>query len=195
MSETTGFSKQQGQVLVQLARVTISEQLGYHVSEEVRHELAQQLADPAYSGENGTFVTLKIQGQLRGCIGNLSATGSLAEGVKRNALSAAFEDHRFMPLTAEELAKVHMEVSVLTDPLPLQYDGAQDLLDKLRVKVDGVILRKGMASSTFLPQVWEQLPDKDAFLSHLCQKAGLQTDAWMQGDLEISTYQVQYFQE
>ena len=88
-----------------------------------------------------------------------------------------------------------MEVSILTLPKPLEYDDAPDLIQKLRPKIDGVILRKGGASATFLPQVWDQLPDPEAFLSHLCAKAGLASNQWKKGDLEIQTYQVTYFEE
>ena len=84
---------------------------------------------------------------------------------------------------------------MLTEPQSLFYDGADDLIAKLRPNVDGVILRKGYASATFLPQVWEQLPKPEAFLTHLCLKAGLSADAWRKSQLEVQTYQVQYFEE
>jgi len=140
-------------------------------------------------------VTLKIGGDLRGCIGTLTGREPLVEGVATHALNAAFHDPRFGPLTAEELNRVTIEVSVLGEPQPLRYEGAADLIAKLRPHVDGVILRKGYASATFLPQVWEQLPKPEAFLSHLCLKAGLSGDAWRKGQLEVQTYQVQYFEE
>ena len=88
-----------------------------------------------------------------------------------------------------------MEISILTDPKPLIYSDAEDLLKKLRSGIDGVILKKGYRQSTFLPQVWEQLPEKEDFLNHLCLKAGLDRNAWRKGDLEVSTYQVQAFEE
>ena len=86
-------------------------------------------------------------------------------------------------------------MSVLTEPQILDYSDPEDLIDKLRPDIDGVTIRKGHAAGTFLPQVWEQLPEPRTFLSHLCMKAGLPSDAWQQGDLEVETYQVQYFQE
>ncbi len=88
-----------------------------------------------------------------------------------------------------------IEISILTKPQPLEYTNNADLISKLRVNVDGVILQKGQASATFLPQVWEQLPRSEKFLSHLCVKAGLSANAWENTRLEISTYQVQYFEE
>jgi AmmeMemoRadiSam system protein A len=98
-------------------------------------------------------------------------------------------------LTDKELDQTEIEVSILTEPRPLEYQSRQDLTKKLRVKVDGVIIRKGHASATFLPQVWEQLPQPEEFLSHLCLKAGLPSDAWKDPEVEILTYQVQYFEE
>ena len=115
--------------------------------------------------------------------------------MRRNAINAAFHDPRFPPLSERELEKVDIEVSILTEPQPLEYADGEDLLTKLRVNVDGVIIRKGHASATFLPQVWEQLPDPEDFLEHLCMKAGLSSNAWRNTKLDVLTYQVQYFEE
>ena len=108
---------------------------------------------------------------------------------------AAFHDPRFSPLSDQELEQVTIEVSVLSEPEPLTFQDGEDLLTKLRANVDGVIIRKGRASATFLPQVWEQLPRPEDFLSHLCAKAGLSSDAWKLSGLDVMTYQVQYFEE
>jgi AmmeMemoRadiSam system protein A len=140
-------------------------------------------------------VTLKLHGKLRGCIGTLSSSETVAEGVRRNAVNAAFHDPRFPPLSEAELGQIRIEVSVLTEPQPLEFADSEDLLRKLRPKVDGVIIRKAHASATFLPQVWEELPKKEDFLSHLCLKAGLPRDDWRRSPLEVSTYQVQHFEE
>jgi len=115
--------------------------------------------------------------------------------VKRNAINAAFNDYRFSPLTAKEFAKVEIEISILSEPEPLEYKDSNDLIKKLRPNVDGVIIRKGYASATFLPQVWEQLIRPEDFLSHLCAKAGLPSDSWKNSKLEVLTYNVQYFEE
>jgi AmmeMemoRadiSam system protein A len=117
------------------------------------------------------------------------------DGVKRNAVNAAFHDPRFPSLSAAELERTEIEVSILTEPLPLEYRDWRDLVQKLRVNADGVIIRKGHTSATFLPQVWEQLPQPEDFLAHLCLKAGLLRDAWKSSELEVLTYQVQYFEE
>lgn len=187
------LSNQQGQVLVRLARQEIERHLGLTPSRPVT---AEELRDPALHEQRGVFVTLHKQGDLRGCIGSLSAVESIVDGIRRNALNAAFHDYRFEPLTAAELPSLHVEISVLTDPQPLTYGTADDLLRLLRPGVDGVILQgPGGASATFLPQVWQQLPAADQFLGHLCRKAGLAQGAWRSGTLGILTYQVQSFEE
>jgi MEMO1 family protein len=185
----------QGQVLVKLARHVIIERLGRSLPNSEANQLETALQAKDFQSRCGTFVTLKIHGQLRGCIGNLTSTESIANGIKRNAINAAFHDPRFAPLSADELEQTEIEVSILSEPQPLEYRDAKDLVDKLRVNIDGVIIRKGDASATFLPQVWEQLPKAEDFLNHLCMKAGLAPDAWRSSQLEILTYQVQYFAE
>lgn len=189
------FSEAQGQVLVKMARKTIMDKLGVDASGATSEDLPSTLKDERFKLHCGTFVTLKINGQLRGCIGNLTSTETVLEGVKRNALHAAFHDPRFAPLSKEELGRTEIEVSILTEPQALVYRDWQDLIEKLRAHVDGVIIRKGHARATFLPQVWEQLPKPEEFLAHLCMKAGLPSQAWKNSELEVLTYQVQYFEE
>ena len=189
------LAPEKGQVLVTLARSTLMEKFGLPLPPAEADRMRSALSEPAFQARCGTFVTLKHNGQLRGCIGSLSASDPLAEGVRRNAINAAFHDPRFSPLTQKELGQIEIEVSVLTEPQPLAFSDPEDLLRKLRPNVDGVIIRQGYASATFLPQVWEQLPKKEDFLGHLCLKAGLPRDAWKRGKLEVSTYQVQYFEE
>jgi len=189
------FTEEQGQMLVKLARHTITDKLGRKISDSESDKYNRTPPDEGFKSHCGTFVTLKIKGQLRGCIGNLTSTETVWDGIKRNAISAAFHDPRFSPLTAKELDQTEIEVSILTQPRPLEYRNGQDLTRKLRVNVDGVIIRKGHASATFLPQVWEQLPQPEKFLSHLCMKAGLPSDAWKDPEVEVLTYQVQYFEE
>ena len=183
------LSDTEGKTLLQIARQAISGRLGRDVDGDVA--IQDTLADKQY----GTFVTLKKNGQLRGCIGNLQATGAVAEGVKQNAIHAAFHDSRFSPLTVDELAEIEIDISVLNQPQPLEYEDAQDLLSKLRPGVDGVILSIGMAKATFLPQVWEQLPQIESFLGHLCRKAGLVESAWRDSHPLIAIYQAQCFAE
>ena len=135
-----------------------------------------------YSDKKACFVTLTKNDQLRGCVGSLIATQELWKDVQENAINAAFRDSRFPPLTKEELNKIKIEISVLTAPKKLEYENEKDLLEKIN-KDMGIILKKGFYSATFLPQVWEQLPDKIQFLEHLSLKAGLDKDAWKTADI------------
>lgn len=189
------LTKEQGKLLVRLARQTLETKLGQPPTDKEAVTLEQALSDDIFQIRRGVFVTLKISKNLRGCIGSLMGYDSVLKGVKDNAVNAAFHDSRFKPLTLEELSKVTIEVSVLSNPEPLSYTDADDLISKLRPGIDGVIVRKGVASSTFLPQVWEQLPKPHDFIGQLCLKAGLPTNEWCDGQLIVSTYQVQYFEE
>lgn len=189
------LTEEQGAILLKLARRTLEEQLGNPPDRRESEALAATLQGPCFQENRGTFVCLKLDGQLRGCIGSLVDDGSIAEGVRRNAVNAAFQDPRFLPLSASELERVRIEVSVLTAPRLLEYRDGAELKAKLRPHVDGVIVRRGLASATFLPQVWEQLPQPAAFLEHLCRKAGLPPDAWQDSPLTVLTYEVQAFSE
>lgn len=142
-----------------------------------------------------SFVTLTIDGRLRGCIGTLDAYQPLAVDVQEHAVAAALHDYRFPKVKPAELPHIHIEVSALTPRIPLHYDRPQELPLKLRPKVDGVMLQDGLRKATFLPQVWENLPDPEAFLTHLCMKMGAPGDLWRQTLLEVYTYQVQGFRE
>jgi len=191
MNDKERLTEEQGRYLLQEARTTIQGALS--------GEKAQKGKDadlpPLFHQKRGTFVTLTIGGNLRGCIGHIIPQESLLEGIRENAINAAFKDPRFRPIDKEEWKRVHIEISILTDPKPLSYSGAEDLLHKVRPGVDGVIIKKGYYQATFLPQVWDQLPRKEEFLTHLCLKAGLGGHEWKKGQLEISTYQVQAFEE
>ena len=182
------LSDSEGKILLQIARQAIIGRLGMAVEDDV---MQGSVPDKEY----GTFVTLKKNGQLRGCIGNLQASGAVADGVRQNAVHAAFNDSRFSPLTAEELPEIEIDISVLNQPKILEYSDATDLISKLRPGIDGVILSLGMARATFLPQVWEQLPVAEQFLGHLCRKAGLAESSWRDSHPQIETYQAQCFAE
>jgi AmmeMemoRadiSam system protein A len=190
-----GLTQAQGNALVALARNTLMEKFNRKIIQDAKKKLDVQLEDKAFNVTSGTFVTLKIGGKLRGCIGSLVGREPLTSGVRSNAVNAAFHDPRFRPLTNRELDRVSIEVSVLSEPQPLVYNDAADLITQLRTQIDGVTIRQGGASATFLPQVWKQLPDVEEFLSHLCTKAGLSADRWRRGDLDVETYQVQCFTE
>jgi AmmeMemoRadiSam system protein A len=128
--------------------------------------------------ERASFVTLTLNGNLRGCIGMLEACRPLAEDVAENAVSAAFRDPRFPPLSREEFDDLQISISVLSPPEEMSFSGEADLLSKIRPGVDGLILQEGFQKGTFLPSVWKELPDKDIFWAHLKMKAGLPTDYW-----------------
>ncbi len=184
------LSKEEGRYLIELARDTIHKRLFNKGLREMSPPPSVKL-----NQRRGTFVTLTIDGNLRGCIGHIAPKGSIIEGVKENAINAAFYDPRFRPLSKKEFDTIKIEVSILTNPEPLEYRDASDLLAKLRPGIDGVIIKKGHYQATFLPQVWEQLPNKEDFLTHLCLKAGLDPDIWREEKLEVLTYQVQAFEE
>lgn len=134
-----------------------------------------------------SFVTLKITGQLRGCIGRLEPDGPLICGVARNAHAAAFNDPRFDPLTELESRDLSVHISVLSVPMPMSFADEADLLGQLRPGVDGLVLEAGRCRGTFLPAVWETLSEPEVFLSQLKVKAGLHPDAWPE-DLRVMRY-------
>jgi AmmeMemoRadiSam system protein A len=150
---------------------------------------------PLLRAEGAAFVTLTVQGQLRGCIGALQPYQPLVDDVREHAIDAALKDYRFPPVRPNELPNIRVEVSRLTLPQPLVYTDVDDLLAKLHPGIDGVILRDGSRRATFLPQVWEQIPDKAEFLSHLCAKMGAAANLWRQKHLDIQIYQVEEFHE
>jgi AmmeMemoRadiSam system protein A len=191
MSKQGDLTEAQGEYLLLEARKTIQGRLSDKKS--IPQETKEM--PTVFNEKRGTFVTLTSRGNLRGCIGHIIPQESLIEGIRENAINAAFRDPRFSPLNTDEWKNVQVEISILTEPKPLAYTDGKDLLKKLRPGIDGVIIKKGFHQSTFLPQVWDQLPDKKAFLNHLCLKAGLAENAWEKGDLEVSTYQVQAFEE
>jgi AmmeMemoRadiSam system protein A len=154
-------------------------------------------ADPtgALVEKRGCFVTLHSGKALRGCIGTIEPVQPLVEAVSENALNAAFRDPRFPPVTEKELSAVTLEISVLTVPETISFSSGEELKSLLKPGVHGVILEKGWQKSTFLPQVWEQLPDPEQFLGHLCQKAGLSADCWRESGVTVKTYEAFYFSE
>jgi AmmeMemoRadiSam system protein B/AmmeMemoRadiSam system protein A len=170
-----------GEMLLSLARMAISSRFGLNVP--VREEAAY-LQRPG-----ATFVTLKSHGRLRGCIGSLSVHRSLIEDVRANACAAAFQDPRFKPLRLEELGSIRVEVSLLSALQPMAFRDEADALSQLRPSIDGLVLECGSHRGTFLPQVWESLPEPGAFLNELKRKAGLAADFW-DAQLRLSRYTV-----
>jgi len=173
-SAETLLTKEEQRALLKLARATI-------VAELKNEDLPSLPESPSgiFKQKRGCFVTLHKHGQLRGCIGNIFPVYPLAEAVRRNALNAAFHDPRFPPVRLSEVPELEIEISVLTLPHELQFKDAEDLKRQLKPGVHGVVISQGIfRRATYLPQVWEQLPDKDTFLSYLCRKGGMDSDAW-----------------
>ncbi|HEY2979552.1 MAG TPA: AmmeMemoRadiSam system protein A [Anaerolineales bacterium] len=150
---------------------------------------------PRLRTDGASFVTLTEDGSLRGCIGALEARQPLAVDVQQHAAGVARYDYRFPPVSEGELNGIRIEISRLSDPIPLLYDSAEDLLRKLRPDVDGVILRDGQLRATYLPQVWTKLPDPAQFMNSLCGKMGAEPTLWRRRPLEVSIYQVEEFHE
>ncbi len=175
-----------GTTLLPLARGAIAAQLGLP---------ANAVADAPWLHERGaSFVTLMLAGTLRGCIGTLEPHRALLDDVRANAIAAAFRDPRFRALTADEFKSVNIEVSVLSPVTPLQWRDEADALSRLRPGIDGVIFEYGHHRSTFLPQVWEEFPDPQHFLSHLKYKGGLPPDFWDPA-VRLSRYTVAKWRE
>ncbi len=147
---------------------------------------------PELNQHGATFVTLELDKNLRGCIGSLIAQRTLLDDVISNAKAAAFEDPRFYPLSQEEFdyEGFTMEISLLSEPIRLEYESIDDLYSKVRPNIDGVILRENSYQATYLPQVWEQLPQVEHFFASLCQKAGMQGNC-LEYHPEIYVYQVE----
>lgn len=146
--------------------------------------------------ENGaSFVTLTKNGSLRGCIGTLEAYQPLVLDVQTRAMQATKQDPRFSPVKPEETSLIKIEISRLTPPAPLEYSSPQQLCELLERGVDGVVIAEGHRRATFLPQVWEELPEPEQFLSHLCRKMGCSPNHWKHHILEVETYHVEDFSE
>ena len=171
-------------VLLEIAKKSIDEQLSNrkYINKE---DLLQRY--PFLNENRATFVTLNLNGNLRGCIGSLLPQRSLLDDLLSNAKAAAFDDPRFHTLSTKEFKTVEIEISILTIPIELIYEDTNDLKSKIRIGEDGVILKSGMHQATFLPQVWEQLPNFEEFFSHLCQKAGLEVQC-LELNPDIYTY-------
>ncbi len=186
----TPEKNEQGKILLQIARAAIYHALHVPFSTTVSvDENAAWLSQPG-----ATFVTLTYKGQLRGCVGSLLACEPLIEDVNSNAISAALRDTRFPPLIADELDDIGVEVSLLSELQPLIFANQQDALTKLRPGIDGIVFEYGSYRSTFLPQVWESLPQPQQFLRELKAKAGLSEDFWAD-DVRLSRYTVNKWRE
>lgn len=175
-----------GAVLLPLARAAIAQELG-------RPQAADDSA-PWLHERGACFVTLTQQGELRGCIGTLEAHRPLLADLRANAVAAAVRDPRFAPLTLRELDRTEVEVSLLSPMQALVFRSEGEALAQLRPGTDGVVFEYGARRSTFLPQVWEQLPQVEDFMAYLKRKAGLPTDFW-HAEVRLQRYTVSKWKE
>ncbi len=186
-----GLTPEEKHELLKLARQAL--EMGVHGQSISPVDLGS--LPPALREEGASFVTLTIDGQLRGCIGTLQARLPLAEDVREHAVAAALDDYRFPPVSPRELDEIEIEISRLTAPQPVEYASPEELLQTLRPGIDGVVLHDRFRRATFLPQVWQQLPEPERFLDHLCQKMGAPRDFWRCNPLTVEIYQVEEFHE
>ncbi len=178
--------EEKGRLLTAMARAAIARQFGIETA---------ALSHPAWLEEPGAvFVTLTQQGRLRGCIGSLEAHRALGRDLEANAQAAAFHDPRFPPLELAELGRTRIEVSILSKPEAMHCTDEAHALAQLRPGIDGVIFQSSWHRATFLPQVWEQLPEPRQFMAHLKLKAGLAADYWSD-TVQLSRYTVSKFEE
>ena len=185
------LNKTEQEILLKITREALEKAVRGELLPKVNLEnLPESLQAPGAS-----FVTLTNNGRLRGCIGILEARQPLAIDVQEHAVAAALQDYRFPRVVPEECPNIQIEISVLSPKKILQYEKPEALAEKIRPKVDGVVLEDGYRKATFLPQVWDQLEAPETFLSHLCAKMGAPSNLWRKKLLRVYTYQVQEFHE
>jgi AmmeMemoRadiSam system protein A len=184
------WTAERGRQLLRLARESVTEALGLDAASAAAGDGGE-----AWLREPGaTFVTLRRREELRGCVGSIEAYRPLVEDVWSNSRAAAFQDTRFPPVERRELPEISFEISLLSHPEPLAAASEAEALRLLRPGVDGVIFEYREHRSTFLPQVWEQLPDPRDFLDHLRQKARLPRGFWAP-EVRLSRYGVRKWEE
>lgn len=180
------YTKEEHQILLKLAKESILYGLKHHQLMAID----VQQYPKTLQAEAACFVTLKLNGQLKGCIGSLVAHRSLVQDIVYNSYAAAFEDPRFMPLTEEELPELTIHISILSKSEPISFTSEQNLLAQLHPGIDGLILSDIGYRGTFLPSVWEELPEPEMFLRHLKLKAGLPSNYWSK-TLKVERYTVE----
>jgi AmmeMemoRadiSam system protein A len=178
-------NKNLNNMLIDIAKGAIYSKL-YDKDVINKEELIEKF--PNFLKRAATFVTITIDGELRGCIGSLIAHNALLDDILSNAIKAAFNDPRFTPLTKDEFENIDIEISLLSEAKKIQYSNFEDLKSKIQKGIDGVIVKQKEKQATFLPQVWEQLPEFEDFLAHLFHKASItQIDT----PIDVFVYQVQ----
>lgn len=181
---TNNLTREEEKTLLGLAREAIA----------TRSEPQTENLTPALKEKNGAFVSLHLGRNLKGCIGTVLPIKPLYKAVIENAINAAYHDLRFHPLENKEMDKITIEISVLTKPKKIEYDNVEELLNKI-TEENGIIIRNGPNSATFLPQVWKSIPKKEEFLSQLCIKAGIRPESWKNKETEVYAYYAHVFSE
>ena len=185
MLQSYSLNNEEKKFCIRLARDSIA----HYFEKGSLFEIEEGAVPEKLREKKACFVTLAINGSLRGCIGHLEATQPLYTDIIQNAVASAFQDPRFSPLTQQEFPGVKVEVSVLTDPVAVSISSPESLLEKIIPGKHGIILRKGYNSATFLPSVWDEIREKEDFLGHLCVKAGLAADEWRKPGMKVFFYE------
>ncbi|HOK17193.1 MAG TPA: AmmeMemoRadiSam system protein A [Candidatus Paceibacterota bacterium] len=187
------MTKEEKQYLLEISRRTLEKYLkekSILVLEEDNFKF------PLLKEKRGVFVTLTKNGELRGCIGNLTADKPVYQAIIENSLASALFDPRFPPLDKDELQDITIEISILSELKPLpSYNDVNELIKYLEKKKPGLVIKKGLNEATFLPQVWEELKTPEEFLSQLCLKAGLEPYVWKNLDITMFEYKVEKAKE
>jgi AmmeMemoRadiSam system protein A len=165
------------------------------VRERKVYQIDEKTLDAELKQDGASFVTLHQGGQLRGCIGTLVAIQPLFRDVADHAIAAGTQDYRFPPVSAADLPALGYEISVLSPAVPLVYNNPADLLQQIIPGVHGVVLVSGQSRATFLPQVWNSIPQKEEFLNQLCLKMGVPAKAWIKEKFDVLVYEVQEFSD
>jgi AmmeMemoRadiSam system protein A/AmmeMemoRadiSam system protein B len=187
------LGKEEGEVLLDLARKAVETEVKDGRALTIGTDLLERY--PRLSTPRGAFVTLRENGELRGCIGSLAPTVPLARDVVDNAINAAIHDSRFSPVKPEELPRIHIDISVLDTPRPLTGVTGEALVKYLGEKKPGLVIGYKGRRSTFLPSVWEEVTEPLAFLGHLCRKQGSPEGCWREPEAKFETYGSQFLEE
>jgi|SRR5680860_478474 len=186
------MNKENKEYLLKIARRAMQK----YFQDEGIFQVEEDELPQSLKGKKGTFVTLWKNNELRGCIGNLESEKSIYQSVIDNCLASALLDPRFTALKSDELNNIKIEISILSElkkfPNFTDHDSFLKYLNKYK---PGLLIKKGAYQATFLPQVWEDLNSAELFISHLCEKAGLEKDEWKKMDLEIYQYSAEVFKE
>lgn len=189
--EESGFNNAEKEFLLNLARSSAEE----YLKKGKKPEIDEEEVPGKLKEKKGCFITFTKAGQLRGCIGYILPQKSLYECVIENSINAAVNDERFLPVNSSELEEITIDVSVLSVPELFEYNSSEELLSKLETDEYGVILKRGLYQSTFLPSVWEFIPDKENFLANLCIKGEMEAECWKDKKTQVYLYTAEDFSE